>query len=803
MKNLVAILSLIIILAPAGLLPAQTNAQRTSGSGSVTGKVIDAQSGKPVEYATVIVFSEKDKRQVNGSIAKADGCFKVDGIVADKYYIEVTFIGYEKLNIPFEIKASENIDLGEIKIYPGAYSLSNVVIEGQRVPFSYQVDKKIINVDKYASSVSGTAADVLQNIPSVSVDVNGNVSLRGSGSFMVLIDGRPSIADAQDILKQIPAGSIKNIEIITNPSVKYDAEGVAGIINLVLKKNEDNGLSGMANLNVGLRDKYASDFLMEYKNPVYTSVLSIDYRKMHTTEPRYENRIYDYEGSTSQTTLSGDGSYQWSGYGVRGSINFNLGTSDVLGFSGRFTNPEGMSSSVFNYTEQSGNLLPVYYRNRNESGRNGNSYALSLNYQHKFPMKGHELTADMIYNSGNGDGRNISEMISSAGIISGRKTTDGNPRSELRTKIDYTLPFNDTDKLEAGVQGTSALNSQSTVYSEYNTVLGQYIQLEDYSFGIKSRNDGYSAYSVYSAKWGGLGYQLGLRGEYTYRKIEIAEKSNVFTIGRLDYFPTLHFSYKLPTGDQFIGSYARRIRRPNDWQLEPFDTWSDANTVNRGNPLLQPEMIDSYEFGFQTLIANTVSFTAELYHRKNNSKIDGIRSVYSEHVTLQTFGNIGKDYSTGAELMASVELFKLWSIDMTGNLYDYRLKSDLGGQSGSKESFNWRARMSNSFKISSTLHLQLNANYSSPTVAYQSRTEDSFSLDLAVKKEFMDKMFSMTLQAGNILRTARWQSTTESTGYSAFSTTKREAPMIMLNLRYTINNYKDRGNGEGFNDNNG
>ncbi|MCU7502973.1 MAG: TonB-dependent receptor [Ignavibacteria bacterium] len=776
----------------------QSSRQLSGGgdvSGSVSGKVIDAQSGKPFEYATVVVFREKDKHQVNGSIARTDGYFEVADIAADKYYLEVTFIGYEKLNISFEIKASQKLNLGEIKLNPKAVNLKNIVVEGQRVPFTYQVDKKVINVDKFATSVSGNAADILQNIPSISVDVDGNVSLRGSGSFKVLIDGRPSIVDAQDQLKQIPASSIENIEIITNPSVKYDAEGVAGIINLVLKKDENNGLSGMADLNVGLKDKYDSDFLLEYKKPAYTSVFSVNYRKMHTNDTRSEYRIYNSPDYSSQTSLSGDCSYRWSGYGIRGGINFNLGTSDVLGFNGRYDTPEGMSSSVSNYTEQSGNSLLTSYRNKTQSGRNGNSYALSLNYQHKFPMKDHHLSADITFNSSRGNGLSISEMISNMAISDGKKTTDGGPGGEFRTKIDYTLPFNDSAKFEAGIQGTSRLSNQSTGYFELNTALGQYLQLSDYSFGIKSRSDGYSLYSLYSAMWDNLGCQIGLRGEYTYRKINITKNNDIFTIGRFDYFPTLHFSYKISSDEQFTGSYARRIQRPDDWQLEPFDTWADANTVHRGNPSLLPELIDSYEFGFQMLIAKIVSFTSELYHRKNNSKIDGIRSVYSDHVTLQTFDNIGKDYSTGAELMASAEFFKLWNLDLMANLYDYRLKTDLDGQPSSKESFNWHARMNNSLMLSNTLHLQLSADYNSPEASFQSKTEGSFSLDLAIRQEFLEKALSLTLQARNVLNTARWQSTTENSSYYAFSSTKRETPVIMLNLRYTINNYKDLNNG--------
>lgn len=769
-------------------------AAKPSSGGVISGKVIDAQTGKPVEYATVVVFSIQEANKVNGAVTDKEGNFEISEIKPGSYFVEVSFIGYEKKRIK-DInlnKSSPEALLGEIQINPSAVNVGNVVVEGQRVPFTYQVDKKVINVDQLPMASSGTAVDVLENVPSVSVDIDGNVSLRGSGSFTVLIDGRPTMMDPQDLLQQIPASSIENIEIITNPSVKYDPEGVAGIINLVLKKNKNLGLSGVANLNAGLKDKYGSDFLFEYKAPLFSSVFGLDYRKRTMTETGREEKRYDYQGSSSFINSISEGRMGRNGYGIRGNINFNLGETDILGFGGRYHNREMNRGSSADYSEISLQLpLGLSYINKNESKRTGNSYSLSMNYQHKFETKGHELTADLSYESEDGDDYSLSELIRNQTITEGKKTTEGGPGGEFNTKIDYTLPTGTDSKFESGIEGQTEFQEESTGYFEFSSNASDYFLMPQYSFSTKSRNDEYSVYSVFSSMIGNFGYQAGARGEYTYRKIRIPSKLSEFTVDRFDYFPTLHFSYKLNSGEQFIASYTKRIHRPHNWELEPFDTWVDANTVHRGNPSLQPELIDSYEFGFQTLLG-LVSFSSELYYRVNNNKIESLRSVYADNVTLESFDNIGSDYSLGTELMASFDLFKFWNVDLTGNLYDYRLKTNFNGQSNTKKSFNWRSRMSNSLKVGSILQLQLNAEYRGPTVSLQGRTEDSFSLDLAVKKELLERQLTLTLQVRDMLSTARYQSVTEATGLYSFSKRNRESPMLMLNLKYSINNFKQQ-----------
>ncbi|MGE5352658.1 MAG: TonB-dependent receptor domain-containing protein [Acidobacteriota bacterium] len=776
--------------------------QDEASGGSITGKVIDSQAGKAVEYASVVLFKASGGKQINGAITDPNGNFEIKGVKPGKYNIAISFIGFDKKRLRDVELSSNKLDLGEILLDPKALSTDNVVVEGQRVPFSYQIDKKVINVDKFTTAISGSAVDILENIPSVSVDIEGNVSLRGSGSFTLLIDGRPTIMDAQDALQQIPASSIQNIEIITNPSVKYDPEGVAGIINLVLKKNENLGLAGMTNLSAGLKDKYGAEGLFEYKTPLVNSVFGLNYRKRNMTQNSSENRVFNYGGGSSSINTVSSGNHNRDGYGLRGSINFLLSDNDVLGIGGRYHNRNNNEGGSANYTEFTA-AAPngLFYKNRSMSEGSGNSYAANMNYQHKFNLTGHELSADIRYESEDQNDISLSELWNGQTIADGKRTTEGGPGSEFNTKIDYILPFSELSKFESGIEGETELSTENSGFSQFNSLAGMYLFEPRFSYSTKSRNDEYSVYSQFSDMIGSFGYQAGVRGEYTYRKIQVASLAEEFNIDRWDFFPTLHFSYRLESGQQFIASYSKRIHRPRSWWLEPFETWVDANTVHRGNPSLAPELIDSYEMGFQTLIG-PMSLSTEAYYRINNGKIETLRSPYSDNVTLETLSNVGKDYSLGTEIMASFDLLKIWSVDLMGNLYDYRLKSNLNGVPVEKSSFNWRTRMSNNVNLSSTLQLQLNGTYESPSVTLQEKTKGNFMTDLALKKDLMEKRLSLTLQVRDIFGTHRHETTTQSEGLYSFSTFKMESPIIMLNLRYSINNFKQReresDNGNGF-----
>lgn len=773
---------------------AQISEQKMGGS--ISGKVTDEQSGHAVEYANLILFSSSDSSQVNGTVSDAEGKFRISGVRPGKYYMDISFMGYEKKRVgSIQVSRSSSgaaVDLGEIKIRQKGVTLNNVVVEGDRVPFSYKIDKKVIDVEKMSTTISGTAADVLSNVPSVSVDIDGNVSLRGSGSFTVLIDGRPTILDAQEALQQVPASTIQDIEIITNPSAKYDPEGVAGIINVVLKKNKSLGISGLANLSGGLNDKYGADGLVEIKNEDITVQLGADYNKRSHTGDGRENRISTYQGNTSYINGDGDMRRGRDNYGLKGNINFNLSDRDVLGFGGRLGHREMNGSTSLNRVEYS--LLqpvPVLSFNRNNEERSGDFFSLNMNFQHKFETKGHELTADASYEYDDGNETSSNLLLTGGAVTEGKKTTESGPSKEFDVRLDYSLPVGAEGKFEAGLQGNTDIADEFAGMYEFDTALGQYAFRDQFSYDTKSTQSAYSLYSTYSDNIKNFGFQAGVRGEYTFRDIELISRNQKFNIDDWDIFPSLHLSYKFSPALQLMGSYTKRIQRPRNWALEPFETWQDANTVRRGNPGLKPELIDSYELGFQTLIQK-VSLSTELYYRVNNNKIEGVRSVYSDDVTLQTFENIGKDYSLGTEMMLSFDVFKFWNIDLMANAYDYRVEGEMSGASFSKNSFNWRGKWNNLFRLSETLQLQINAEYNSPTVSSQSKTKEFFTTDLAVKKDLFEKKLALTLQVRDLFKTGKFESTTETLNLYTFGSYTREAPVVMLSLRYSINNFKQR-----------
>ena len=768
--------------------------QLRKDSGTISGKVFDADSKTPIEYANVVVYSRQDSSQVTGGITNKDGEFSITGIPIGNFYVDVQFIGFKKKRIKdVSVKTSQKqIDLGNIYIKTTAVNLQNVVVEGERNPVSFQIDRKVIDVSKMPTSISGNAADVLENVPSVTVDIDGNVSLRGSSNITVLIDGRPSVMDAQDALQQIPASSIESIEIITNPSAKYDPDGSAGIINIKLKKEKNLGLSGVANANAGANDKYGGDFLFEYKSQGYNYNLGIDYNRRFSPGTGRDQKQFEVGNNTS--FLNSEGSREWGriSFGMKGGIGFNLSDNDLLTFGARFGTREHQNNQTSNYTQWS-NLEPqrIYYLNNNDGSRSGSYFAFNTNYTKKFNQKGHELASEFFVSRNNSDESSISSSIAGNIQTDGKKTTETGPSTHIRGKIDYTLPLGENSKFEAGTQGETELENNSNGLYDFDSLSNTYNFQSLYSHSIKSTISNLAVYSIYSNEWNNLSYQAGLRTELTYRTIELTDNNQKYPINRWDFFPSVHSSYKFSTVTQLMASYTRRINRPRGWNLEPFLTWWDPNNVRKGNPDLQPEFIDSYELGFQTILGD-ITFNNDLYYRINHNRIDWVRSAYSENVTLNTFANVGTDYSLGSEFMITLNPLKLWNINLMGNIYDYRIKGVINDVPYERTSFNWNVRFNNGVNISKTLQLQLNLRYNSPSVSSQGRYKGFFRTDAAVKKDLFDKSISLTLQARDLLKTGKREFTSEGADFKSYTYYSREAPMVMLNVRFNFNNYNEK-----------
>lgn len=764
--------------------------------GKISGQVFDNISKHAIEYATV-ALSGKNGKLITGTITNNTGYFSIDNIKNGTYNLTISFLGYEDIIIEDVVLSDKkrNINLSDIYITPSSENLEEVTIVSNVAPVQYKIDKKIINVSKQFSTISGTAIDVLENIPSVRVDIEGNVSLRGSSGFTVLIDGRPTILDANDALQQMPASNIQNIELITNPSVKYDPDGSAGIINIITKKKKMQGVSGIVNLNAGLDDKYGADFLFNLKIASLNFFVSADYN--HRYFPRYnesEQRTFTND-TTYYVILNGEDNGGGERKGVRTGMEWDISEKDFfsVGFRLREGRRDRISEKDFTEWSEPG---PGEQNNISfEDGfREGSGYSISTNYKHNFKKKGHELIAYLDYHNRKGIEASNNELRIAETILEGNKNLEEGPSSRLTAKLEYILPFREEDRFEAGLQGRFSHNEDYTGLYIYVPAEGDYIEQPAFNHSTIYDRNIYSVYALYAASIKKLGIQGGLRGEYTLRETDTDINDSTYVVDRFDIFPTLHLSYNFSENFQTMASYSRRIDRPRGWYFEPFIVWQDAYNVRKGNPGLIPEYTDSYELGIlRTLGESFISFDG--FYRVTHNKIERIRSVYSKDVFLHTIYNVGTDYALGAELAFRFNIKKIWEIDLSGSIFDYRVEGDLEGVSFNQRSFNWDGRWNNTLLISKTTQLQINSRYNSPSATAQGEYKGNFAVSASMKQSLLERKLSVILQVRDIFGTAKREFTSEGDDFYYYRYHYRKAPVVMLTMIYNFNNYKEKREG--------
>lgn len=775
-----------------------------AAKGTLKGYVFDESVNQPLEYATVSLVRKKDNQVVNGTITDQTGFFKLKNVDFGMYKVDITFIGYKTKS--FENVAikpdSREVDLGRVQLASAVEEIDEAVVVADRPTMTYKIDKKVINVSQQHTSASGTAVEILETIPSVTVDIEGNVSLRGSQSFTVLIDGKPTVLEPSDALSQIPASAIENIEVITNPSAKYDPDGTSGIINIITKKNKLQGFNGILNLNAGMYERYGGDFLLNFRKEKFNFYVGADLNNRGMFGSREsENRTITRNplGDTTSYILS-DGDFNRGGlsYSIRGGFDYNLNARNSISLEARYGDRNWSSDNTVNFNEFTDPVTTNNtYTSDEFSERGGSYYSLNLSYTHKFMKKGHELYSLINYSNRDFEEESVNELIDNNNlIVFGQRAVESGPSQPLRYQLDYTLPLRTKDRFEAGYQARFSDNDEIAELYLYNPVSEQYEFDNTYSNNSNYKRSIHSLYSTYSGELGDFGYQGGLRAEYTYRDITVQQANldpESFTIDRWDLFPTVHMSYNIPKDQQLMASYTRRIERPRGWYLEPFITWSDAYNVRQGNPGLQPEYIDSYELSYLNKFEKN-SLSIEAYYRITNNKIERIRSVYDDNVFLSTFANVGKDYSLGIETMFGVDPFKWWHLDLMGNIYDYRVEGELLGRDFSTSSFNWSARFNNTIKLGKSTRVQLNGMYNSPTITAQGERDGFFMTNLAVRQSFLKNQLAATVQVRDLFGTMKHSSTYSDDDFYSYSYFSPNTPVVTFTLTYRINNYRqDRG----------
>lgn len=762
--------------------------------GSIKGKIIEARSKVVLEYANVAVYSIPDSVLAGGGIADANGEFEVSNLKPGSYYIDAKFIGYEhtqKTNIRIG-KNKMNLDLGIIELNPAAENIDEVKVYAQDVPIVYDIDKKIIDPSQFPTSANGTAADVLANTPSVVVDIEGNVTLRGSSSFTVLIDGRPTPFDPEDALDQIPASTIRNIELITNPSAKYDPDGNAGIININTKKSKLTGVSGILNATADTYGSLSGDFLLNYKMDKFNVFLSGN--KSNRYRRGFSESLSETYGIDTIYTLSeGENERGRDSWSVKTGFDYFLNDKNTLSFNVSLNSRERNRGGLNDFHEYSTSGFDLKSLTESNSGGLGKNVAFSLDYKKTFDKEGQELTAYINYEKGNGTELSFYDQFDGNDLlIEGQKNWEEGDDDEFRFQLDYVYPFSKILKLEAGYQARIDRSFEWNDVHWYN-IADNYEASSASEFYTESNfsRDIHSAYTTFSRSGSIVGYKLGLRTEHTDRSISYSGSTELYEINRWDFFPSAHVSFNLPLEQQFTTSYSRRIQRPRGYYLEPFKTYVDAYTIRQGNPAIEPEYIDSYELGYQKQLGKGF-ISAEIYHRKTNNQIERLSSVYEGNVMLQTIENVGEDFSTGLELMWNYRPAKWWNFNVMGNFYHYKVQGMLYGEDQVETSNNWHARWGNTFNITKTTKLQVDAMYHAPTTSLQGKREGFAFTNMAVRQDFFNNKLNLTFSVRDVLNTAKFGFESSGPDFYSKRNFDMDSPVFSLTLSYKINNYRQK-----------
>lgn len=765
--------------------------------GQVKGTIYDQRSKQPIEFATIALFSADDSTLVTGTITDDNGQFSASKIAEGNYYMTVRFVGYEEVHYG-NLTIDENnpsLDLGTVFLEESSQVLEEVVITNDRNPIEFQIDKKIVSVGDQMTAASLSAVEVLENVPSIRVDVEGNVSLRGSTGFTVLIDGKPTVLEPSEVLRQTPASTIENIEIITNPSSKYQPDGTGGIINIITKKNRMLGLQGLFNVKTSTFGEYGGDFLLNYRKGNANLYVGGDYRNSPYPGEMTSERRTTVGDTTTIIQAEGNTERIRGGGGLRMGLDWDLSPRNSLSLGVRAGEYLGLGSSSLDYLTYRD---PFDYETRelslNESGRGARYYNVTGSFQHSFDQKGHELMLQLDQSFRKGDEFSENRLIDENGSVNqGTRTTEKGPSNELEVKLDYTKPLGEKHGLEAGFQLRSGTSEDATELYLFDLDEQDFILQPDKSNNTLYRRNIYALYGIFKGESGKFGYQAGLRGEYTDRVITADESLEDYTMERYDFFPTLHLSYQLADKNQLMASYSRRIDRPRGWSLEPFITWTDMYNVRRGNPALKPEYIDAMELGFIHSREKS-QLSLEAYYRIKHNKVERTREVYQEGILLQTFTNVGTDYSLGLEALYNISLFPWWELNLMADLYDYRIVSDQNASSTYK-SFNWGTRVNNTFNLAERFRIQFDGNYNSATVTTQGRDEGYYSFNAALRSDFLDRSLSLVLQLRDVFSTMERVSVTQDVDFYNYHSRSTRAPIISLTASYRLNNYKQSNRG--------
>lgn len=761
---------------------------------SILGKVIDKETKQPLEYATVVIKSLNGEI-VTGGITDINGLFDVQ-VSRGTYNISVEFISFKSYTL-LNKEINKTTDLGVISLELDAQALDEVEIIAEKSTVEIRLDKKIYNVGKDMTVKGGSASDVLDNVPSVTVDVEGNVSLRGNENVQILINGKPSGLvglSGTDALRQLPADAIEKVEVITSPSARYDAEGTAGILNIVLRKGKALGFNGSLTANAGNPDNFGASVNLNYRANKVNFFNSTGYSYSNSPGNSSSKTTYfDDNGAISsyrneKTTYDRENNRFNTRFGIEYFLSDKSSlTSSVLY---RKSDGEDISVNTNNLLDANKVLTSSYDRLELEDDLD-ETIEYALNFTQNFKTDGHKLIVDFQY------GKSTEDNYAEINYNDERNSTDEESK-DILVQADYVLPIGEDAQFEFGFKAD--LNELTTDYlvEDFDDNTNQFINNTDFSNTLNFNQDIFSVYSQYGKKINKFSYLLGLRAETTDRKINLIQTNEVYNKKFTELFPTVNLGLEFNDSESLTLGYSRRLRRPRGRYLNPFESRTSETYIRKGNVNLDPTYTNSFDLGYlKRWDKFTLNSSMYYQHAVNNIEwvqTEEIRDIdeIPTLVIIRNPTNLSSQDQYGFEFTTNYTPFKWWRLNNSFNFFKSVTVGEFNDISYDSDDVSWFTRMVSRVTLPGEIDWQTTGFYMGPSEGAQSKRDAMLMVNLAFSKDILKENATVSLNVSDLFNTRKRKSTTYSPTTESVGEFQWRERQIMLNFTYRFNQKKKR-----------
>lgn len=762
-----------------------------SSENSLTGTIVDQATKAPMELVNVVVFKTSDSSQVAGTTTDKNGNFQFDNLNRGEYYLKITFIGFETLKTRSVKIANSKIDLGKLEIKINPIALGDVEVTAEKGMFVNSIDRKIYNVEKDIITQTGSASELLQNIPSVSVDIDGNVSLRGASNVTIFIDGKPSLLMRKNsavVLQQLPANSIERVEVITNPSAKYKPDGIGGIINLVLKKTSRYGFNGTVINNVGNSGRYNGNLTLNY-NPGNMNLFgSYGFRRNNSPRINTDYRIqrdsltltpsyYDnYSSATSKPTA----------HVLNMGLDYSPDDNNQFGVSGNYFYEDTyrIQNSQTTFRDALREITSDFSTER-ILDETEIEYEINSSYEHHFKKEDHTIQFELNYSGYDETEDNRYDEVytvpANSEALHHIKIQKGGHQTEFYAE--YAYPFSEETTLEAGYVGEFVYDDIRYLGEDFNAPQQRWITDYNKTNQFLFHQNIHAFYATLGHSIEDFGFLAGLRAEQTLITSKLVSADSTIPNNYFSLYPTLHLAYNVNDENELQLNYSRRIRRADSDEHNPFAEYNDPRNLEAGNPKIKPEQIHSIEFGYHFKKDN-FSILPNIFYRYKYDAFAEVHHFINDSTMLSTFENIAHDKSAGMELILAHDIKKLVSLNLNADAFYQVIDASNLGYSENKSTISWNLKFAANFHLTQSNLIQINSYYRSARLSPEGKTNPLMLMNFGMRQELFHQRAALTLTVSDVFNSLKRTRKIDTPELYSEATRKRNSQIVFLGFTW-------------------